>query len=35
MYLIKYFDSNVINICNKIINIVLNEDISTPSIPFL
>ena len=29
---IEHFDSKVINICNKINNIVLNEDISTPSI---
>ena len=31
-YFIENFDSKVINICNKINNIVLNEDISTPSI---
>ena len=29
---IEHFDSKVINICNKINNIVLNEDISNPSI---
>ena len=29
---IEHFYSKVINICNKINNIVLNEDISTPSI---
>ena len=31
---IEHFDSKVINICNKINNIVLNEDISTPTISF-
>ena len=29
---IEHFYSKVINICNKINNIVLNKDISTPSI---
>ena len=32
IYISYLFDSKFINICNKINNIVLNEDISTPSI---
>ena len=32
MFFIYWAFSKVINICNKINNIVLNEDISTPSI---